>query len=400
MSGLLQFIADQNSKSDLADWAKQQYGGSNPGLAQLAAADPDSFRQLLPTLIGQQTQQNAINQAFPQPSNQPTVVPQQVFPIGDGNNGDQQPGAPAPQSLPTQDYSPLASLMQPQVIPAAPPTALQRMMANYSQLPANLQAVAAQQQQYGGSEGGSSQIDTFANAVANYKMPLTNLSRNPAMQLAVKDRVLQINPDYDETIYKERQKVTNDFTPGGAVGKKLIAAETAINHLGMAQDASDTLGGVGLGKIGSGLINPLLNWANSQDPSLQKYQRFSKQGADEVAAFTDSNTIPGMAAQESLLSPDLGPDARKTAIQAAVATMQGKLQPEVDAYNRTHQSNKTVADFMAPETRQTLQKLGMLPVDIGGTSQSGSALSQMSQPSITPAMAQAELARRAQMRNR
>ena len=406
MSGLLQFIADQNSKSDLADWAKQQYGQSNPALSSLAAAYPDSFRQMLPALVNKQIEQNAINQAFPQPSQQPTIIPQQVFPIGDGNNGDQQPGAPVPQTLPTGDFSPLASLTRPQVVPPQQPTALQRMMANYSQLPPNLQGIAAQQQQFGGGDsGGRSMIDDYANAVANYKMPLSGLSRNPALQFAVRDRVLAMNPDYDETIYKERQDTANQMSPGGVMGQKLSQAETAINHLAAYKQASDNLGGVNASFL-SPVLNGTYNAFQSQNPDLINAKRFQQMAGDEVAKFTagsGGSTVQDREGQQNLLSLSQSPAARTTAAQAAVQTMFGKLEPIADQYNKAYGKNITAVDLLSPETKSSLAKLGMLPDNASPqpAQQNGSALSQIAPPSgITPAMAQAELARRAASRGR
>ena len=112
MSGLLDFIADQNSKSDLADWAQATLGQSNPGLAQLAAADPNSFRQLLPSIIQQQMGQQAITQLYggnsPTQPTQSQAVPELQY----GSQGDSNPNAPVPQGLPTQGTSPLAQLTQ------------------------------------------------------------------------------------------------------------------------------------------------------------------------------------------------------------------------------------------------------------------------------------------------
>ena len=104
MSGLLEFIADQNSKSDLANWAQKNLGDTNPGLAQLAQADPNSFRQMLPSIIQQQMQQSALAQlSAPSPATSPAAAPQYA-----GSVGDSQPNAPIPQGLPS-NYDPTSS---------------------------------------------------------------------------------------------------------------------------------------------------------------------------------------------------------------------------------------------------------------------------------------------------
>lgn len=109
---LLEFIANQNSKSDLGNLAQQTFGESNPFLAQLAKADPDSFRQLLPSIIGQQMQQSALSQLA---GGQPTAQPQQAqSPYG--VSGDSSPNAAIPQGLPQQDVQ----QAMPQAQPAAP----------------------------------------------------------------------------------------------------------------------------------------------------------------------------------------------------------------------------------------------------------------------------------------
>lgn len=122
MSGLLDFIADQNSKSDLADWAQATLGQSQPGLAQLAKADPNSFRQLLPSIIQQQMGQQAITQLYNGGSSQPqSAAPAQQSPLAQyGSQGDSSPNVPVPQTLPNPDGSsstPLAQISQPQAVP-------------------------------------------------------------------------------------------------------------------------------------------------------------------------------------------------------------------------------------------------------------------------------------------
>lgn len=375
MSDFLDFIADQRSKSDLADWAQSQYGQSNPGFAQLAAADPDTFRKLLPTIMQQSNEQNAINSAYDlnKPPPAATPSPSALLQLADGNYGDQQPNAPIPQTLPALDQQGLS--LQPQAVqPPQQPSALQKLAGSMAFLPPALQALVGQQLMYSGigGDGAGGGLSKQAQAIASYKeAPVTGNQLKSPQGMALQNMVLDANPDYDATKYKERQKVATDISPGGVLGQKLSAAETAINHLSSMMDASSQLGGVNASFV-SQPINAVRNYFHNQDPALIGYNRFANMSGDEIAKFVagaSGGTLEDRTSQKDALTVNNSPKARQAAAQAAVQTMFGKLEPIADQYNKAYDDHKTAFDFLSPETQKSLTKLGMSP---DGTSDAAS----------------------------
>lgn len=398
--GILQFLADQNSKAGFADWVGNQFGSDSP-ITQLAQADPDTARQILPNLLLKQDAQNREEAAF-----------RDFYGVGQPDQNGitwNKPNASALARLqagPAEDQTQF-DLSPEQIQQLSIQNALKsqsqadqaRKISALALMPAAIQSQYSQNIALNGSQGeGGGQIDKIATAIANYQMPPpSSFQLKTPAGLAIQNRIMEINPDYDANVYKERTKTAQDISPGGVMGQKIGQAQTAINHLASLMEASEKMGGVNAGPA-SNAINYIINAANSQDPELIKYKRFQKMSADEVAKFvagSGGSTEADRKAQEELLSATNSPEARKTAAQAAVQTMFGKLEPIADQYNKAYGTNKIPADFLSNETKLSLKKLGMLPdgVDISEEQPkqeaAKSALSQIGQKGPDPRLLEA-----------
>lgn len=62
----LEYIGEQSALSGMQNWAKEQFGQSNPMLASLAENDPRAFREMLPKLLERKMAQDAVSQAMGQ----------------------------------------------------------------------------------------------------------------------------------------------------------------------------------------------------------------------------------------------------------------------------------------------------------------------------------------------
>lgn len=367
LASILDYFGEQAALSGSQNYAKKMFGeGSKEDL--LAQEDPRLFRQMLPSILEKQQQQEAIGSVFGR-QQPPQGMPQIT-------SGDLDPLAPIPQTLPNQ--SALGSLTQQE--PQQDQSRI-AMLQNYTKLPTALQSVVAKQLELTGNIAGKNEaIDKIAQGIADYRnAPLTGFALKSPMGMAVQERVLELNPEYDANVFKERAKTKADLSPGGNMGQKIGQAQTAINHLASYLEASEELGGANLG-IASNPLNYLYNKWESQTPAYQRAARFQKMSADEVAKFvagSSGGTQQDRLAQEELLSLTNSPEARKSAAQAAVATMFGKLEPIADQYNKSYGTNKTPADFLSEETKLSLAKLGMLPE---GTEPPRSALAQILSP--------------------
>lgn len=368
ISDIVDMFGHQNDYSGLQQWQANGGVAADPNFTSLAQLAPRTYKEMLPGIIQQQQEKNALSSYFG--ANNP--APAQQNPMA--TVGDTQPYAPAPQILPDPNApAPTAMAYQPQPAPQGPsPSALAKIQA-LQFLPNGMQDQLYSQMALNGGQlpgmsgdttGQPNVVQTLANKIANYQAPpMTGTASKTPVGMAIQALAEQINPDYDANIYKQRTKTAQDFTPGGAVGTKLTQVQTAINHLAAMDDASTALGGVNAGPA-SGALNPVNSWWNSQDPSVTDYKRYSSMAGDEIAKFVaggNGSTEGDRANQASLLSINQSPSARHNAAQAAVQVMFGKLEPIVDQYNQAYGTQKTVADFLDKSTQDNLQKLGMLP---------------------------------------
>lgn len=410
MGALLQYLTDSAQRSRAQDYAAQQYGADS-SQAAYANAFPEQFAQLEAQKYQKQAEGQAIQQFY--------------------GGGAQQGGAQAPQGQTQQQAdqqaqnagitwddpgfadmgggSALAALAQQQQQPAQPQGPSPSSLARYgaiANLPGPLQSIAAQQMMFEGNSGGGvsniTSLDQLPAAMApTIKSMLAGkadpslMRRNPATPLLLQI-ANQIDPNFDQTTWQQRSKTAKDFTPGGKVGGQLTQAQTAINHLSSMVEASDKLGGASAG-IASPLLNSVYNATQSQNPALIDYNRYAGLGGDDIANFIGGgkSTIEAREKQANQLSINNSPDARKEAAKVGVQAMFAKLEPTVDEYNRNFGTNKSVTDFLSPETKNSLAKLDLLPGADASTSASPpSALGRLTAPAAPDAGLAAELKRR------
>jgi len=205
----------------------------------------------------------------------------------------------------------------------------------------------------------------MVTAMHEGRVPFTGMSsRSPQMQRIVA-LTEQAFPDFDATAWQERSKVSKDFSAGGGSGQKITQVQTAINHLASLADASEKLGGANAGFV-SPLLNGAYNMTQSQNPALLAYKRFSDLAGSEIANFVAGgrgSTLADRQHQAGELDINNSPEARLSAAQTGVQAMFGKLEPIVEQYNKSFGTNKNVTDFLSPETKGSLAKLGMMAGD-------------------------------------
>lgn len=124
LGNLVNFITEQNHLSGLQDFARQQFGQSNPQLAALAEADPSTFREMLPEIMKMNMTNGAVSQILNPQQEQPSALSQ----VANGWYGSQQGAdqAAAQQGITWNTAQPqrTASFVQPQGMVQQPPSAL------------------------------------------------------------------------------------------------------------------------------------------------------------------------------------------------------------------------------------------------------------------------------------
>jgi hypothetical protein len=424
-SSILDLIAEQNALSGIQKYAQNVYGESNPQFAQLAQDDPRLARQMLPDMIKQEMARNKESSAFRdyygigQPDqngitwNSPDVsalarmqeiqTTSSQAPKGSDFDPNSMYGQNPVDQQAQYDLTPqqTALLAIQNAQKAKAQSDQSKKVSALASLPPSFQGQAAQQLAMGGMGGTEvGAIDRIAASIANYQQAMPKgINRNSPMAIAINNRVLELNPDYDENQFKEQTKVKQDMSPGGVMGQKIAQAQTAINHLAAYKEASDKVGGVDANLL-SGPVNSVLNLFKNQSPEYKAAQGLQTLAGDEVAKFisgTSGSTDASRKAQEDQYSLNQSPGARTAAAQTSIQALFSKLEPIADQYNKAYNKNITPVDLLSDETKLSLAKLGMLP---GGTElPKQSALAGISKKSgVTPDAAQAELARRMQRR--
>lgn len=340
-SNLFDYLGEQNALSGIQDWAQQQYGQSNPGLAALAQADPRSFRELLPSLVGKQMESQAIQQFYGKPQGQPL---QQGQPM----DADAMLAPQPPQDDPIQRYQAFAGL------------------------PKELQALAGPQLAMSGLGGqgpgtgltGEDFLKSLPSPLANQvkaldegRLPFTSMSsRSPQMQ-ALMQYAQQYDPEFDATVWQQRSKTAQDFnSTGGKSRQNITQIETALNHLASLKDASDTLGGWGF--VNAALRNPIMD--ATSDPRLVAYNTISKTAADEVSKATAGPGGSTQADREERMkefTAGQAPEARNSSIQSAIKLLAGRLEPLAANYNNAMGTSKIPTELLSPEAQKSYARI-------------------------------------------
>lgn len=356
MTGILDFITEQNTRSGLREFAQSQYGQSNPALAALAQADPDTFRTVLPDIIKHEQEQKAISQFY---------------------GADQ---APPPSADSLSGTSALKALSQGiGTDPAPQPNALKRMAGSMAYLPTGMQTIAAQQMMFqnpggdGAAAGGGSNLtgDEFLktlnpNIAAQVKgiiegrIPVTARMQSSAAFQPLMNAIMQADPNFDVSDYNARFKARADITSGQGA-KNISSIGTAINTLSKLQDANDKLGDFS----SLGPLNGPANYArnlyleSSSDPNLRTYTELAKTAADEVtkAVVGAGGTGGDRETRLGAFTANQTKEARKAAITAAIQELTSRIEPIANNYNNAMRTSKSGIQLISPDAQESYYKL-------------------------------------------
>lgn len=84
--------------------------------------------------------------------------------------------------------------------------------------------------------------DPTIKAIAEYRLnPTSILNQRGINRQAMMNAILAVNPDYDVTNFPARNKTALDYSPAGASGKALTAADTALAHLHTVEELSKAM---------------------------------------------------------------------------------------------------------------------------------------------------------------
>ncbi len=167
-------------------------------------------------------------------------------------------------------------------------------------------------------------VATLVKQLADYKIDpgsfsvKSGLTRSQMLAL-----VSQYDPTYDQSQYKSRAALRQNFTSGQGA-QNIRSINTAVQHLGELQKAANALGG---GPIGA------VNWVGNVASQLIGQPQVNKFDVAATAVESElANVFKGTGASDqeikawrSSISPNMSPSQLRATIQSAVDLMAGRL---------------------------------------------------------------------------
>lgn len=205
-------------------------------------------------------------------------------------------------------------------------------------------------------ESGKPVISPTAKAIAEYSIapPSSRTLGTPGGQVLM-NQVMAANPNYKASSFSANNKTAIDYSPGGATGKNLTAADTALAHLDSISKAGEAL------KSGDfRVINSLANSLGVQVGSDPKttYDTIVSMVAPEIskAVIGESGGIHEREAMAHNFSASASPQQREQAIAGAARLLGERYNKSAHAYKE--QMGVDMPRSLSPASQAVLTKHG------------------------------------------
>ena len=204
------------------------------------------------------------------------------------------------------------------------------------------------------------QMQPLIKKYASGELPVPVMRGTNSVIPQVLEAITQYDPTFDATNFNARNKTAQDFSAGGVTGKKFGNINTALSHAGNLEQNFTSLNNTRFPLVNA-IVNPLENALGNQ--RMQEHLGATKRNIEDLsgelaAAFRSTGMSEAdIARQISALSSNESPAGMKGGMQATVKDLEGKFQPQIDAYNRTMGTHKTIADFITPEARTVYDRI-------------------------------------------
>ena len=195
-------------------------------------------------------------------------------------------------------------------------------------------------------------------ASGQMQIPMMRGTNTVAPQIL--ETIMKYDPSFDATNFNARNKTAVDFSAGGVTGKKFGNINTALSHAGNLEQNFGSLNNTRFPLVNA-IVNPLENALGNKN--MQEHLGATKRNIEDLsgelaAAFRSTGMSEAdIQRQINALSSNESPSGMKGSMQATVKDLEGKFQPQIDAYNRTMGTHKTIADFITPEARTVYDRI-------------------------------------------
>jgi hypothetical protein len=210
--------------------------------------------------------------------------------------------------------------------------------------------------------------DAQVDLIANYKLNPTILSalqrKDPDAYNKLMNKVLQKNPNFDDTTYTSKQQTIKDFSPWGKSATTIWNFNTAVKHLWEMLDSTKELW---WGNIK--VLNQIANEYGRQtgDKRITNYETWRTMLAEEAAKVVSGKSSfnqEEMMHFYNMMDPSLSQwqleDTLKQVMQGMVErsdTLKG--MKDMFSYQTPEEAKKMQTTLMDKRAIETLQKHGM-----------------------------------------
>ena len=149
--------------------------------------------------------------------------------------------------------------------------------------------------------------------------------------------ISQVDPTFDATVWKARNKAASDYSPGGSVGKQILSGQTAVNHLYDLALAAQKLPDHYFGWANS-LSNGVAPVGSNQGENLIRFNRSRTLYAPEVSKFLAGTGVAPEAETKKhyeSFSPSLGKTGALNSLATDVKFITDKFDPLASSYEET-----------------------------------------------------------------
>lgn len=199
--------------------------------------------------------------------------------------------------------------------------------------------------------------NNLAKMVANYGLKMeTALARMPSgSREALAGQVMELNPSYDPNMFASRNKTAVDFSPGGASGKALTAADTALAHLNTVEELGKALKNGDIQKL-----NQLFNFIGDQfgQAPPNNFRTAVRMVAPEITKVVvgGQTSATDRKEMEEGFSANASDEKTLGAVKTAARLLAERVKKQKHAYKS--QMGKDLDREFSPESKAILERYG------------------------------------------
>lgn len=198
---------------------------------------------------------------------------------------------------------------------------------------------------------------------------LRNVNGQPSPMFNILAAAHKLDPTFNMQAPELRKDTVDAYSPKGPVGKQISALDTAISHLGAAQQAGDALANHDMPTF-----NKIANEYGLQTGSAPKvvFDAIAHSAAPElVGAYRPGGgSEADIAQREKDLSSSFNSTQRDAMIKTQIELLNGKLMPIKNTWNyimgpysQGGPNGKNGGDWLTPNSQAVMQNIGVNQAD-------------------------------------